>query len=236
MRWSGIVAVGLVAALFALSFQPVEGGGKALMGTVGVDTPDIQVTIYPSNETKVEITGYGMLQEQNGVIVPLETSLRFYLGGESKWTATITPTSKIDGIQVDHPYEYRVIVTIPPGTTAGESETYTVNGLFEDRLETYEASAGFVIRTAVVDTGNNNGGDLNSTAASPESDDGQNTILIVFIIGLLVILGAGGFWAYRNVEIVKDPNGDRRIYLREKDTGRPLHKDPRVGGDPDPPR
>ncbi|MCK5773096.1 MAG: hypothetical protein KAH57_04855 [Thermoplasmata archaeon] len=229
MRWAGIVALGLVAAMFALSAQPAEGGGEALMGTITVDTPDVLVTIYPSNETQVEITGYGMLEEQNGVIVPLETSLRFYLGGDSQWAATITPASTIDGIQVDHTYEFRVIVTIPPGTTAGESETYTVNGLFEDRLETYEASAGFVIRTAVVDTGNNNGGGLNNTATSPESDDGQHTVLIVFIIGLLVILGAGGFWAYKNVELVKDPNGDRRIYLREKDTGRPFKKEPPKG-------
>ena len=229
MRWSGVVAVGLVAALFTLSFQPVEGGGKALMGTVGVDTPDVQVTIYASNETTVEITGFGMLEEKTGLNSLVQTSLRFSLDSGSKWPATISPTGTIDDIEVNAFYDYRVTVTIPPGAQAGEMDTLTIIGVFEDVSTTYEASASFVLRTAVVDTGNNDGGDLNSTATSSESDDGQNTILIVFIIGILVILGAGGFWAYKNVELVKDPNGDRRIYLREKDTGRPFKKEPPKG-------
>ncbi len=236
MRWSGIAAVGLAAALFMLSVQPADGGVRALSGVVEVDTPDVQVTIYASNETTVEITGFGMLEEKTGLNSLVQTSLRFSLDSGSRWPATISPTGTIDDIEVNAFYDCRVTVTIPPGTQAGEMDTFTIIVVFEDVSTTYEASASFVLRTAIVDTGNNNGGDLNNTASSPESDDGPHTILIVFIIGLLVILGAGGFWAYKNVEVVRDPNGDRRIYLREKDTGRPLRKAPRGGDDPDPPR
>ncbi len=233
VRWIGIITMGLAAALFMLSVPPADGDVRALSGVVEVDTPDVQVTIYASNETTVEITGYGMLEEKTGLNSLVQTSLRFSLDSGSRWPATISPTSTIDDIVVNAFYDYRVTVTIPPGTQAGEMETFTIIGVFEDVSTTFEASASFVLRTAVVDAGNNNGGDINNTASSPESQDGPPTILIVFIIGLLVLLGAGGFWAYRNVEIVKDPNGDRRIYLREKDTGRPLRKVPRGGDEPD---
>ncbi len=229
MRWTGIITMGLAAALFMLSVPPADGDVRALSGVVEVDTPDVQVTIYASNETTVEITGYGMLEEKTGLNSLVQTSLRFSLDSGSRWPATISPTSTIDDIVVNAFYDYRVTVTIPPGTQAGEMETFTIIGVFEDVSTTFEASASFVLRTAVVDSGNNNGGDINNTASSSESDDGPPTVWIVFAIGLLALLGAGGFWTYKNVEIVKDPNGDRRIYLREKDTGRPFKREPPEG-------
>ncbi len=235
MRWSGIIAMGLAVALFMLPVQSADADVRALSGVVEVDTPDVQVTIYASNETTVEVTGFGMLDDKTGLNSLVETSLRFSLDSGSKWPATLSPTSTIDDIEVNVFYDYRVTVTIPPGAQAGEMGTFTIIGVFEDVSTTFEASASFVLRTSVIDAGNNNGGDLNTTGPSLESEDGPRTIWIVFIIGLLVILGAGGFWAYKNVEIVKDPNGDRRIYLREKDTGRPLRKAPRGRDDPDPP-
>jgi len=211
-------------SLICLLLSPVVGGApEVLQGTVAVDGLSGPVRVSSSNETNLIVTGFVRLDEKRTPLSQGDVNVRLDLEGGGEWTASVEPGS-IPDMEVGIHYNIRIAIRIPPSHVGGQSQSYLVTAVFEDNLGSVQTSDQFVVMTEV-DEGGDGG---NSTVNVPNPERGF-PIWILFPAGILFLLVLAGIWAYRNLEFVRERGGGRKIYLREKDSGRVLKKPPPDG-------
>jgi hypothetical protein len=198
-------------------------GPAAVSGEINMEN---QWPVVPKDgePTVLAVQGSFILNEKTGLDLfgPVAATLTVSSG---QWDAEPRITTYGD-VTPGEWVNFMIDITIPEDARAGENSPYTVTVRFEGQVGEDEVTGGFVV-TIMSATGDDD-------TSGPDDDDsqGNNTVEAkgfpiwpVFLLGLIAILVVSGIWAYRNVEVVRETDGKRRIYLREKDTGRIFGKD-----------
>lgn len=196
---------------------------SAISGDINLEN---QWPIAPlkDEETILQVQGAFILTERSGLdlISPVTATVSVSSG---QWDA-VPRVSTYSDVTPNEWINFIIDITIPTEARTGENSPYTVTVRFEGQVSNDEVTAGFVVSIISV-TGDDDPVD-DDTKPSDGNEDQENNgfpIWPVFLLGLIAILVIAGIWAYRNVEIVRETDGRRRVYLREKDTGRIIGKD-----------
>ncbi len=175
-------------------------------------------------ETVLQVQGAFILTEKSGLdlISPVTATISVSSG---QWDA-VPRVSTYSDVTPNEWTNFIIDITIPIEARTGENSPYTVTVSFEGQVSNDEVTAGFVV-TIISVTGDDDTVDDDSEPSEGNNDQENNGFPIwpVFLLGLIAVLIIAGIWAYRNVEIVRETDGRRRVYFREKDTGRIIGKD-----------
>jgi len=130
------------------------------------------------------------------------------------WSATVDP-SVYESIEESTVYEFDVRVQVPSDAAKGESSVH----LITLRLSNVRVDQEFTSLTTVRLAGSSGEGEMDDAPFLVRSEDIPWGI-VIFIVGLVFLLALGIVWAVRNLEMVREVGGSRRIMLREKESGR----------------
>jgi hypothetical protein len=214
-----LVAVFLNVACLTGAFS----SPSAISGDINLEN---QWPIAPlkGEETVLQVQGAFILTERSGLdlISPVTATVSVSSG---QWDA-VPRVSSYSDVTPNEWTKFIIDVTIPPEARSGENSPYTVTVRFEGQVSNDEVTAGFVV-TIISVTGDDDtvDDDVDPSDTGNDQENKRFPYWPVFLLGLIAILVIAGIWAYRNVEIVRETDGRRRIYLREKDTGRIIGKD-----------
>jgi hypothetical protein len=201
-----------------------EAGTSAVSGEINLEG---QWPIAPSGseDNNLQVEGAFILREKSGLdfFSPVSATITVSSG---QWTANPRVSTYSD-VSSSEWTTFIIDVTIPANAIAGENSQYTVTIRFEGQVSSDEVSKGFVVNiiSATGDDDTDDDDDEQPVENDNPDEDKSFPIWPVFLLGLIAVVVVGGIWAYRNVEIVRETDGKRRIYLREKDTGRIFGKD-----------
>jgi len=214
----------LVAAIHPILIQEADSDPSTISGDVNIEN-DWPIAPIGSEETILEVKGSFILTEKTGfdLISPVTATVSVTSG---KWNA-VPRVSTYEDVAANQWISFIIDVSIPPDARAGENSPYTVTVRFEGQVSEDEVSKGFVVNILNAGGNDNPSNDPvgNQTMDQRGEDSKGFPIWPVFLLGLIAIAVVGSIWAYRNVEMVRETDGKRRIYLREKDTGRIFGKD-----------
>lgn len=224
-RARAFISILLMSFLMILVIPASNAGPNEVGGSIDINE---EWPIVPNEEgdTVMEIVGSFTLDTKT-----LQDSLSSVTAtlslSEGQWEASLRQTEYI--IEDTDTWErFYIDLIIPTDAMVGQSSTYTVTVQFQGRFSESSAQDGFTVRvdsgtmdddTVTTDTDSDTGGegDLKSSTNFP--------LWPIFLLILIVAIVIVGIWAYRNIEIVQETDGKRKIYLREKDTGRILGRD-----------
>ncbi|MFW3146607.1 MAG: hypothetical protein ACMUIE_07325 [Thermoplasmatota archaeon] len=214
-----------ISLIMLLIFSSTAGNSAPLSVVGDISIPaDVPASGSSENVTRVVVEGHFVVTEKNGAdaVLPISASLSISSGA---WDASLSK-AQWDNVQRMEENSFTVTVTVPGGVSVGDSASYQLNVRFVNSLgqESGSAQAPLTVRVDTMEEGvDDDDGD---------DDDGSNIIKDdsmplwpIFIIGVVVVLIAGAFWFFKNYEIVRELDSERKIRLREKDTGRIIGKD-----------
>ncbi|HHD15475.1 MAG: hypothetical protein DRN37_08020 [Thermoplasmata archaeon] len=216
------------AVLFVITSSFLSSG--AMGGVQNIDG-EIQINsewpVIPleEEETVLLIEGSFMVTEKSGLDIPFTVTATLSLS-EGRWEASLRQT-EYQNVNEGEVWPFAIDMVIPQDAQVGESSSYTVTLTLKDQISETSTQASFVVRLISSDTGSG-GGNSGTVPGNVTSSDGTSRafpIWPLFVLGLVFIGVAAGVWAYRNLEVVREVDGKRRIYLREKDSGRIIGRD-----------
>jgi len=216
------------AVLFVITSSFLSSG--AMGGVQNIDG-EIQINsewpVIPleEEETVLLIEGSFMVTEKSGLDIPFTVTATLSLS-EGRWEASLRQT-EYQNVNEGEVWPFAIDMVIPQDAQVGESSSYTVTLTLKDQISETSTQASFVVRLISSDTGSG-GGNSGTVPGNVTSSDGTSRafpIWPLFVLGLVFIGVAAGIWAYRNLEVVREVDGKRRIYLREKDSGRIIGRD-----------
>ncbi len=200
-----------------------SAGPSDISATIQLES-DWEVALVDEEETPLAIEGAFVLNEKNGWDIIGEVTATLSVS-EGQWEAHPRQTVYVD-VDVNAWQTFMIDVTIPEEASPGQSSAYTVKILLEGQVSSDEVTAGFIVTVISANANNDEPNDDDNVPDSPNvSDGGSFPIWPVFLLGLIAVAAFFGFWAYKNIEIVREVDGRRKIYLREKDTGRIFGKE-----------
>lgn len=216
----------VLLVLFSLADLPgSDGAPEQVEGDIEMNK---EWPLIPNEEgeTVMEIIGSFTLSTKSLQDAPWPVTATLSVS-EGQWDATPRQTEYI--IEETGTWErFYIDVVIPQEVMTGESSSYTVTIHFQGRFSDSTAQEGFLVRieSGSMDDQPTDTDDENDTSTEGDlKDSGSFPIWPIFLLILIVALVIVGIWAYRNIELVREVDGKKRIYLREKDTGRILGKD-----------
>jgi hypothetical protein len=207
----------LTAALVLLSMlssDPAVADVRSVEGEIELPS-DVPVVSYPGNETHVTVQGTFRVTAKNGPDQILRLTGTIAVEG-GQWPGAVEP-STFDDVQAGTDYEFTISFIVPAGTEDGANTAYTVTLLLMNILGPNQIVASF--RVEVENKGGNGGSEDGIDLGSVDMSDFPWG-LFIFIGGLIVFLLLGLIWAYRNLELVREVGGRRRVMMREKHSGR----------------
>lgn len=208
------VLVSLVLSLTVFT-TPVDSSPEAITAEIDLQS---QVNVVPnqSNETTVSISGTFYIETKSGVD-QADTDASLSVSG-GPWTANINPRS-FQSVEKQVFYDFTVTVVVPQDANAGESGSYTVEIVFSNLFGSSDPETA-PLRITLEEgpqVGDDDGNGGNATVPqTPKSFP----YWLIFLGGIVILVAIGVVWAVRNLEIVRETSGDRRIMLREKDSGK----------------
>jgi hypothetical protein len=220
-----LISISLMMFLVPVLFS---GGSQAAPTSVSgsIELNDMW-PYFPEDEGQetIEIVGSFTISEKSLQDAPFPVTATVTLS-PGQWEASLRQS--VYEIEETGTWErFYIDVTIPEGVKTGESSSYAVSIHFQGRFSDSSAQAGFTVKIE--------SGSMDDDISDDDDDDGnsegdlQNTgsfpIWPIFLLILIIALIIAGIWAYRNIEVVREVDGKRKIYLREKDTGRILGRD-----------
>lgn len=214
MKRAFVISVAI--SLFLLSITSVATSSpEAIMADVDI-TSQLSVVPNRANQTDIPITGTFYITEKSGIDQPLETDASVSVSG-GPWPATVDP-STFQAVEKEIFYEFTVTVMVPQDASPGESGSYTVEVVFSNVMGSSDPETASVRITleSGPQTGDDEPGGNTTAPPAPSSFP----YWLVFLGGILILVAVGVIWAVRNLEVVRETSGDRRIMLREKDSGR----------------
>ncbi len=203
-----------IVLLSVLSSDPAVADIGSVEGEIELPS-DVPVVSYPGNETHVTVQGTFRVTAKNGPDQILRLTGTISVEG-GQWPGAVEP-STFDDLEAGTDYEFTISFTVPSGTDDGANTAYTVTLLLVNILGPNQIVASF--RVEVEKKGGEGGTDGGIDLGSVEMADFPWGLLI-FIGGLIVFLALGLIWAFRNLELVREVGGRRRVMMREKRSGR----------------
>ncbi|RLF67710.1 MAG: hypothetical protein DRN57_05380 [Thermoplasmata archaeon] len=200
------------------------GGVQNIDGEIQINS-EWPVIPLEEEETVLLIEGSFMVTEKSGLDIPFTVTATLSLS-EGRWEASLRQT-EYQNVNEGEVWPFAIDMVIPQDAQVGESSSYTVTLTLKDQISETSTQASFVVRLISSDTGSG-GGNSGTVPGNVTSSDGTSRafpIWPLFVLGLVFIGVAAGVWAYRNLEVVREVDGKRRIYLREKDSGRIIGRD-----------
>ncbi|MBN1390922.1 MAG: hypothetical protein JXA22_09815 [Candidatus Thermoplasmatota archaeon] len=207
-----------------------------LMASASGEPQEVRGDIIVPAETHLTLRGNQTLELRlDGFFVvasagPLDTvgglSASLEISG-SGWSPR-SSQSRWTGVEVQTDYPFQVMLSIGPGAEAGESNSYTLTVTFSNSLTgTILGTASASMFVGIDEVLHDVDDDEDEEIYVVEDD---SIPLWPFFIGAIVIgLLIMGVWAKMNIQVVREDDGSRRIYLKERDSGRIIG---RKGGPP----
>jgi len=211
------VAIGSsVLCLLMMISAPASSDPSAVDGEI--DLPqEVIVQGHEGNGTIVVVMGSFTVTAKNGADQILRLGGSLSIAGDD-WPATIEPSTFSD-LTVGTPYEFSIVFTVPAGTASDTMTSYSVTLVLQNVLGNTQIADSFQATVEQRrDDGDGGGGVLDELRGDVEVPWG----LLIFFGGLWVFMALGVVWAYRNLELVREVGGRRRIMMREKGSGRLL--------------
>ena len=218
------VLILLVFAFHSFMIQEADSNPAAVTGDINLEN-DWPIAPTGSEDNILEVKGAFILTEKSGL--DLISSVTATISVSSGTWDAAPRVSTYEDVTPNQWTNFIIDVSVPPDARPGENSPYTVTVRFEGQVSEDEVSKGFVVTILSAGGDDNPPDDDDGNQTTDQSGDQSNGFPIwpVFLLGLIAIAVVGGIWAYRNVEIVRETDGRRRVYLREKDTGRIFGKD-----------
>lgn len=204
----------LVAMVLILSPHSVFGGPSTISGEIEL-LPEWQVFVEGMNDTEVNVEGQFRIVDKSGADSLLDLTATLSLSG-GDWQAQLPRTTYPNVVQGEI-YQFDVVVTVPYDVKDGASQTFTVKLTLSNRLNTVEDQASFSLSVQREEVSDDDDGPLGLP-----SDSSVPLLPILFVAAVLIFAAVAGIWISRNIEIVREVGGKRRIYFREKGSGRIL--------------
>ena len=205
------------------SLQVSSAGPSDISATVQLES-DWTIALADEGETPLAAEGAFVLNEKSGWDLIGEVTATLSVS-EGQWEAHPRQAVYAD-VTVDAWQTFMIDVTIPEEASPGQSSAYTVKILLEGQVSSDEVTAGFIVTVIAANANGDEPADDDDGSDVPDvSDGGSFPLWPVFLLGLIAVAAFVGFWAYKNIEIVREVDGRRKIYLREKDTGRIFGKE-----------
>lgn len=225
MRMYWITLPFLMILLLPL-FQGASAGPFAVSGDINIpsDTPIEKVS---DNVTIVRVQGGFAINEKTfpHTFASIDAELSISMGN---WEALLSQTTW-SNVQRGEDNPFTVTITVPRDATIGMTASYTLYLVFTDTTgaEVGTTQENFMVRVDRVSISGNDDDDdigLDDDDDLNVSEDESIPILPIFGIGVLIVIVVGLIWFFKNYELVRETEGERKIHLREKDTGRILGK------------
>jgi hypothetical protein len=208
----------LILLMITISSPSISGRPSAVEGSISIDRT-VQIVQNRMNETEVEVTGTFRVDSMDRPDQTFTTSADLDIDGELS-TASLSQYHW-DSVEEYRIYTYTVIVIIPADSPIGPYDTYTLTLEFTNMLGTSDTDpAKMTIELITRSNGgeNSDDGPQGNNTADESSVGNPFPIWIIFVGGLVVLLVGGAVWFYRNVEIVREEDGGRRIMMKERKT------------------
>jgi hypothetical protein len=206
-----------VVTLFSLiSAAAVIGAPSSISGDIEV-LPEWQVFIEGRNDTLVNIDGQFRVEEKSGLDTLLDLTATLSVSG-GDWQAQL-PKTTFPNVVTGEIYLFKVVITVPFDVTDGAVQTFSVKLTLTNQLNTAQDQVSFTVAV--------------QREEDPDDDDGPLSLPggssipllpIFFVAAILVFAAVAGIWVSKNIEIVREVGGRRRIFFREKGSGRILGK------------
>lgn len=213
-----IVAVLIV--LVTLDGLSTDASPSSVSGDISIpsDTASEKVS---NNETDMVVQGNFAITEKtiSDAIVPTDASLSI---SDGTWEAKLSRMNW-DNVQKGEENPFTVTVTIPKDATLGMRSSYTLYLVFTDGFgnEVGSTQEDFMVRVDKVVNGDDDDDTIDDEGVKI-TEDKSIPFIPIFLGGVILALIVGLIWFFKNYEVVREVDGDRKIYLREKDTGRIL--------------
>jgi hypothetical protein len=202
-----------------------SAGHSALAGEVQLANNNWEIAKAEDGETILPVEGAFMVTEKSGLDIIGEVTATISVS-TGQWQAEPRQVVYND-IPVDAWQTFVIDVTIPEDESPGMTSSYSISIYLEGQVSEETLTQGFVV-TLMSESGDDDDTDPDDNGASNDNDgEGGSSFPIwpLFVLGLIVLLVFVIIWAYRNIEVVREVDGRRKLYLREKDTGRIFGKD-----------
>jgi len=201
--------------LLAVVLQTVAFAAPSTVeATISIpETNDLNLVANQSKELVIEgsfvVTDTGLGDTLGGLTATLMVS-----GDE--WNPILSD-SRWTNVEVNKEYRFNLTVTIDRGARAGETNTYTLTLTFSNpRGNVGTATKGV---TVSISSRIDNGGDDDDDDVIAPIDDKSFPLWPFFIAAIVIGLIVVGIWAKKNLEVVHEEDGSKRIMIREKDSG-----------------
>jgi len=112
-----------------------------------------------------------------------------------------------------------VVVKVPFDVKDGATQTFSVRLTLTNQLSSASDQASFSVVVQREEVADDDDGPLGLPG-----DSSVPILPILFIGAILVFVAVAGVWISKNIEIVREVGGRRRIFFREKGSGRILGK------------
>ncbi|MGA1822239.1 MAG: hypothetical protein ACMUIG_06910 [Thermoplasmatota archaeon] len=214
---SSVPAAFLVLILLVSGLSPyVFGSPSSVEGSISIDRT-VKIVQNRINETEVFVPGTFRVDNMDLQDQPLITSADLSISGEA--TSASLSQSHWDSVEEYNIYDFEVTVIIPADSPIGPYDTFTLTLTFTNLLGTSTSDPRQLSIDLIANP--NNGGNPDD---GPDDDGNVTTadvgnpfpIWIIFVGGLGILLAGGAVWVFRNVEMVREEDGGRRIMMKEK--------------------
>ncbi|MDG6225233.1 MAG: hypothetical protein QCI82_06940 [Candidatus Thermoplasmatota archaeon] len=208
------ICISLVLMLgLVLGSVGVSAGNETVSATIEVP-PEVSSEAMRSNDTVMVIEGYFTVTRSGpDQLLQLSGALTISQG---TWPAEITPSTFSNLVQGER-YSFQVNVTVPADSELPGTASYVIELIITNILGSTSFEEAFIVKVdppAPVDQGDE--------SIIPGFEGGFPWGILIFVIGLLFLIVLCVVWAFRNLELVREIGGGRRIMLREKKSGRIL--------------
>ncbi|MFO8051160.1 MAG: hypothetical protein R6V01_05605 [Thermoplasmatota archaeon] len=208
-----------VLTLLLLSFA-ADAYPDAVSGDINIPA-DIPAEKVADNITKINVKGDFVLNEKTfpHTIASIDAELDISQGS---WEASLSQHTW-ENVQKGEQNPFTVEVIIPLDATIGMTSSFTLYLVFIDSTgsEVGSTQKNFMVRVdRISHEEDDDEEDDDDQGEVDVSEDKSIPIIPIFAGGIAVILIIGLIWFFKNYEMVREVNGNRGIFIREKDTGR----------------
>ncbi len=216
MGGRGPFLLAVISLFCIMSATSVNGAPSTISGDIEVQ-PEWQVFVEGRNDTILNIDGQFRVAEKNGLDTLLDlTATLGVTGGD--WKAQLSKTT-YPNVVPGEIYPFKVVVTVPFDVKDGAAQTFSVKLTLTNQLNTAQVQASFTVTVQREEVPDDDDGPLGLPSGSSIP-----LLPILFVAAVLVFAAVFGVWVSRNIEIVREVGGRRRIFFREKGSGRILGK------------
>ncbi|MGA1866298.1 MAG: hypothetical protein ACMUFK_02390 [Thermoplasmatota archaeon] len=180
--------------------------------------PETSLTLRENKTAEIDIDGFftvtsmGPLDAVGGLTANLEIT-------GNGWDPQLSQTVWTD-VQVQTDQSFVVSLTIGPDTVTGDRNSYTLTLTFSNSISGAVVGTENTVMSVniedILDDGDRDDDDDGSPIIEDESLPLWPFFLGAIVVGLVVM----AIWAKLNLEVVREEDGRRHIYIREKDSGR----------------